>query len=281
MSVLSDRMNNDMVLRGLAAKTRQSDLGSVRDLAKYYHRSPDRLTDKEVQTYLLHLSQERHLTPSSCNVAVNGLRFFFLKTLRHKRSDFEIPTARRPHKLPELLSRQEITRLFAVTKKSKPRAVLMLAYGAGLRVSEICHLRIQDIDSEQMTIRVEQGKGAKDRYTLLSPRLLKELRLYWKHDRPRKSTFLFPSRQGNGSLHPTSAQKMYYAAKAKAGITKKGGIHMLRHAFATHLLEAGTDLYTIQQLLGHRHISTTMVYFHLARSHLTGNTSPLDLLDGL
>jgi site-specific recombinase XerD len=281
MSVLSDRMNDDMVLRGLATKTQHSYLGTVRDLAKYYHRSPDQLTDKEVQAYLLYLRQQRHLAPSSCNVAVNGLRFFFLKTLGHKRTNFDIPTARRPHKLPELLSREEVSRLFSVTKQNKPRVVLMLAYGAGLRVSEICHLRIQDIDSEQMTIRVEQGKGAKDRYTLLSPRLLKELRLYWKHDRPRRSLFLFPARQGNGSLHPTSAQKMYYAAKAKAGITKKGGIHMLRHAFATHLLEAGTDLYTIQQLLGHRHISTTMVYFHLARSHLTGNTSPLDLLDGV
>jgi len=281
MSLLSDRMNNDMVLRGLAAKTRDSYLRSVRDLAKYYRQSPDHLTDKEVQAYLLYLSQGRHLAPSSRNVAVNGLRFFFLKTLGHKRTAFDIPTARRPHKLPELLSREEITRLFAVTKQGKPRAVLMLAYGAGLRVSEICHLRIQDIDSDQMTIRVEQGKGAKDRYTLLSPRLLKELRHYWKHDRPHRGPFLFPSRKGQGTLHPTSAQKMYYAAKVKAGITKKGGIHMLRHAFATHLLEAGTDLYTIQRLLGHRHISTTMVYFHLARSHLTANTSPLDLLEGV
>ena len=281
MSVLSDRMNNAMVLRGLAGKTRQSYLGTVRDLAKYYGRSPDQLNDKEVQAYLLYLSQERHLAPSSCNVAVNGLRFFFLKTLGHKRTYFDIPTARRPHKLPEVLSREEIARLFAVTKQRKARAVLMLAYGAGLRVSEICHLRIQDIDSEQMSLRVEQGKGAKDRYTLLSPRLLTELRQYWKHDRPRRGLFLFPSREGQGTLHPTSAQKMYYAAKAKAGITKKGGIHMLRHAFATHLLEAGTDLYTLQRLLGHRHISTTMVYFHLARSHLTANTSPLDLLEGI
>jgi site-specific recombinase XerD len=279
MSVLSDRMNNDMLLRGLAGKTRQSYLGTIRDLAKYYHRSPDQLTDKEVQAYLLSLSQERHLTPSSCNVAVNGLRFFFLKTLGHKRTSFDIPTARRPHKLPELLSREEITRLFSVTKRRKPRLVLMLAYGAGLRVSEICHLRIQDIDSDQMSLRVEQGKGAKDRYTLLSPRLLEELRQYWKYDHPHHSPFLFPSRNGQGILHPSSAQKMYYAAKARAGITKKGGIHMLRHAFATHLLEAGTDLYTIQRLLGHRYISTTMVYFHLARSTLTGNTSPLDLLD--
>ena len=140
---------------------------------------------------------------------------------------FNIPTARRPRKLPEVLSREEIARLLEVTLDSKARAVLMLAYGAGLRVSEICQLRVQDIDSEQMTIRVEQGKGGKDRYTLLSPRLLGQLRRYWKRYRPRG--FLFPSRDGQGTLHPSSAQKMYYAAKAKAGITKKVGIHGLRH----------------------------------------------------
>ncbi|MCP4308790.1 MAG: tyrosine-type recombinase/integrase [bacterium] len=254
-------------------------LGTVRDLAKYYRCSPDRLTDKQVQSYLLHLTRERHFAPSSCNVAVNGLRFFYLKTLGHNRTTFDIPTARRPNKLPEILSREEIARLFAVTTDSKPRAVLMLAYGAGLRVSEICSLRIGDIDSDQMAIRVEQGKGAKDRYTLLSPRLLAGLRHYWKRYRPKH--YLFPSRSGQGALHPASAQKIYYTAEAKAGIAKKGAIHSLRHAFATHLLEAGTDLHTIQRLLGHRHISTTMVYFHLARAHLTGNTSPLDILEGI
>ena len=279
MSKLGKAMDDDMVLRGLKPKTRQAYLGSVRDLAKYHRRSPDELTDKDVQAYLLYLMQERKLAPSSCNVAVNGLRFFYLTTLHHSRTDFDIPAARRPTKLPELLSREEIARLFAVTTDSKPRTVLMLAYGAGLRVGEICGLRLRDIDSDQMSIRVEQGKGGKDRYTLLSPRLLIELRNYWRKYRPQH--VLFPSRSGQGTLHPNSAQKMYYAAKAKAGITKKIGIHGLRHAFATHLLEGGTDLHTIQRLLGHRHISTTMVYFHPARAHLTGNTSPLDLLEGI
>ena len=151
MSVLSQQMDNDMVIRGLADKTRTAYIGAVRELAKHFHRSPDKITDKEVQAYLLYLIQVRHLAPSSCNVAVNGLRFFYLKTLSHSATEFDIPTARRPHKLPEVLSREEITRLFAVTTRPKARAVLALGYGAGLRVSEICHLRIRHIDSEQMT----------------------------------------------------------------------------------------------------------------------------------
>ena len=277
MSVLSRQMDNDMVIRGLADKTRTAYIGAVRELAKHYHRSPDELTDKEIQAYLLYLIQVRHLAPSSCNVAVNGLRFFYMKTLSHSATEFDIPTARRPHKLPELLSREEITQLFAVTDRPKARAVLALGYGAGLRVSEICHLRIRHIDSPQMTIRVEQGKGNKDRYTLLSKRLQYELRRYWQSRRPRD--YLFPARDGLGSMNPSTAQRIYYKAKAQANITKQGGIHSLRHAFATHLLEAGTDIHTIQRLLGHRSISTTLMYFHLARSQLTSNTSPLELLD--
>ena len=278
MSALSQRMDNAMVLRGLADKTREAYLGSVRGLAKYYHRRPDELTDQDVQAYLLYLIKERKLAPSSCNVAVNGLRFFFLKTLSHSATEFDIPTARRPRKLPELLSRAEIAQLFAVTLNPKARAVLALAYGAGLRVSEITHLLIRHIDSDQMSIRVEQGKGNKDRYTLLSERLLYELRCYWQHCHPR-GDYLFPHRDGQHPMHPTTAQKLYYKAKAQAGITKQVGIHGLRHAFATHLLEGGADIHTIQRLLGHRSITTTLIYFHLARSHLTATDSPLELLD--
>ena len=278
MSVLSQKMDNAMVLRGLAGKTRVAYIAAVRGLTQYYHCSPDQLTDQQVQAYLLYLIQERKLAPSSCNVAVNGLRFFYLTLLSHSAATFDIPTARRPRKLPELLSREEIGQLFAVTHNPKARAVLALDYGAGLRVSEIAHLLTHHIDSAQMTIRVEQGKGNKDRYTLLSQRLLYELRSYWQRCHPQ-GDYLFPHRDHPGSMSPTTAQKLYYKAKAQAGITKPVGIHGLRHAFATHLLEAGTDIHTIQRLLGHRSISTTLIYFHLARSHLTGNTSPLELLD--
>lgn len=160
----------------------------------------------------------------------------------------------------------------------RARTLLMTTYAAGLRLSEVCALQIADIEStpERMCIKVRQGKGSKDRYTLLSPRLLEALRLYWRAARPR--LWLFPNRAGDGPLFDQSAQRMYHAARRAAGIAHGGGIHSLRHAFATHLLEAGVDIHTIQCLLGHGHISTTMRYFHLARTHLTGTASPLDLL---
>ena len=164
------------------------------------------------------------------------------------------------------------------TSNLKHRAILMTAYGAGLRLNEICHLKLTDIDSDRMTIRVEQGKGAKDRYTLLSPSLLTELRRYWMCYRPR--VWLFTPRGGEGPISDGTVQKVYHHAKVRARIAKEGGIHALRHAFATHLLEAGVDIHTIQRLLGHGHISTTLRYFHLARKHLAGTPSPLELLDG-
>jgi integrase/recombinase XerD len=175
------------------------------------------------------------------------------------------------------LSREEIRRLFEATLNLKHRALLMATYGAGLRVSEVANLKVSDIDSTRMAIRVEQAKGAKDRYTLLSRRLLLELRRYFLAYRPKD--WLFPMRDAEAPIEPRSAQKIYYAAKRRAGIKKRCGIHGLRHAFATHLLEAGVDLHTIQRLLGHGHLSTTMRYFHLARPHLTATASPLDLLE--
>jgi site-specific recombinase XerD len=155
--------------------------------------------------------------------------------------------------------------------------LLMTAYGAGLRVNELCHLKVRHIDSACMTIRVEQGKGAKDRYTVLSPRLLTELRGYWVAQRPKE--WLFPGKDGAGPISDASVQKIFYRAKARAGIVKHGGIHALRHAFATHLLETGVDVHTIQRLLGHSHIGSTLRYFHLARKHLAKTPSPLELLE--
>lgn len=277
MSPLRQRMNNDMVLRGMAVRTRESYTAAVAALAKYYQRSPDRLGEAEVQRYLLHLIEERKLAWSSCNIAVHGLRFFYGVTLKRREVEFSIPRPHAPQKLPAILSREEVGRLFAATANSKHRALLMTTYAAGLRVSEVCALKVGDIDSERMMLRVEQGKGAKDRYSLLSPKLLVELRRYWGAYRPQP--WLFPQRRGDRPIDPATAQKWFYAAKARAQIGKPGGIHSLRHAFATHLLEAGVDVHTIQRLLGHGHIGTTMRYFHLARSGLTATPSPLELLE--
>jgi integrase/recombinase XerD len=277
MSELRTRMINEMTVRGMAVRTQDSYLRAVSGLADYYHRSPDQITDREVQDYLVYLMRERKLSFSSCNVAVYGLRFLYHQTLGREEITFRIPGPRKPSRLPEILSREEIARLLVSTGLPRHRVLLMTAYSSGLRVSELVHLRVRDIDSDRMTIRVEQGKGAKDRYTLLSPRLLEELRRYWLLERPHP--WLFPMRGKAEPMGSRTAERIYNAAKERAGIAKFGSIHALRHAFATHLLEAGIDLHTIQHLLGHSHISTTTRYLHLARKAVAGRCAPLDLLD--
>jgi integrase/recombinase XerD len=277
MGVLRERMEREMVLRRMAFRTRRSYAEAVAALARHYRRSPDQLTEQEIQGYLLYLIEQRKLARSSCLVALHGLRFFYHETLKREDLNFGVPRTRAPQKLPEILSREEIERLFAAATQFKHRVLLMTTYAAGLRVSEVCALKLGDIDSARMTIRVEQGKGSKDRYSLLSPRLLTDLRRYWQMDRPR--LWLFPAaRCADRPMHPHTAQKIYYAARDRAQITKRCGIHGLRHAFATHLLEAGTDVHTIQRLMGHGDIQTTMRYFHLAQQKIAATRSPLELL---
>jgi site-specific recombinase XerD len=223
------------------------------------------------------LIEQKKLAWSSCNIVFQGLKFFYRVTLKRSATQFDIPRARQPQKLPQILSREEVAALIEYTANLKHRTILMTAYGAGLRLNEICHLKLTDIDSDRMTIRVEQGKGAKDRYTLLSPRLLKELRRYWVAHRPKE--WLFTARDATRPIGEHTVHRIYHAAKARARIVKDGGIHSLRHAFATHLLEGGVDIHTIQRLMGHGHIGTTMRYFHLAHKHLAKTPSPLELLE--
>jgi len=278
MGDLRTRMDKDMIVRGMAGRTREAYLAQVAGLAKFYRRSPAEITRQEVQGYLLHLLEERKLSYSTCNQAAHAIRFLHRVTLGRDRAQFCIPAPRVPQRLPEILSREEIQRLFECATNPKHRALLMIAYGAGLRVSEVVNLQVTDIDSDRMTIRVEQGKGMKDRYTLLPKRLLTELRHYWSNARPK--LLLFPNaRDASRPMDTTSVQRAFYQAKERAKITKRCGIHGLRHAFATHMLEAGRDLRTIQLLLGHGHISTTMRYLQLARGTLAANVSPLDCLD--
>jgi integrase/recombinase XerD len=276
MTPLRQQMIDQMTVRGMAETTKRAYLQAVTGIARHYRRSPDQLNEREVQQYLLHLIQERRLAWSSCNVATNGLKFLYHVTLDRREVEFCIPQAKRPQRLPEILSREEIERLLAAVNEPKQRTLLMLTYSAGLRVSEVAHLKVRDIDSGRMSVRVEQGKGHKDRYTVLSARMLKELRTYWLAYRP--AVWLFSGRDRTRPMHVKTIQRIFYLAKERAGIDKHCGIHALRHAFATHLLEAGTDLHTIQRLLGHGHLSTTMRYFHLAQKHLLSAGSPLDLL---
>jgi len=260
----------------LAKRTRESYLWAVTGLARFYRRPPDQITNEEVQAYLVYLLRERQLSSSTCNVAVSGLRFFYHITLKQAQTTFDIPLSRRPGKLPAILSRLEVEHVITHATNPKHRTMLLTTYAAGLRLNEVLHLRVTDVDSTRMTIRVEQGKGGKDRYTVLSRRLLDTLRWYWTLAHPRP--WLFPSDHTGQPMDPSALQRAYQQAKHRAGVTKPGGIHGLRHAFATHLLEAGVDLHTIQRLLGHGHLSTTTRYFQWTRHTEIGPDSPLDLL---
>ena len=277
MGTLRNKMIDAMNLRRFSLRTHESYLGAVSSLARYYNLPPDKIDAQQLQAYLLHLTVERGLSWSTCNVAVSAFRFFYVEVLGRERTDLPIPPRKKPTKLPEVLSRQELERLFACARPPRNRALLMTTYSAGLRVSEITSLKVSDIDSKRMMIRVEQGKGAKDRYTILSPRLLEELRAYWKLCQPH--TWLFPAaRDSSRKMDISMAQKIYYVTKHRAAITRGHGIHTLRHCFATHLLEAGVDLRTIQSLMGHTSITTTMRYLQVRSEMLDAKSSLLDLL---
>lgn len=275
MTPLRQKMIRELELHRKSPKTIEAYVTAVAQLAQHFGRSPEHITVQEIRDFLHHLITQRKLAFSSCNQKLAGIRFLFQHVLGRRDFDLRVP-AKRSGRLPEPLSRGEIARLIEATTNLKHRVLLMTAYAAGLRVSELVHLKPHDIHSERMLIRVEQGKGRKDRYTLLSPRLLEELRAYWRIYRP--TAWLFPNRDGSRSLDSTSAQKVYYAAKERAGIQRGHGIHCLRHSFATHLLEAGVNLPTIQRLMGHTSLATTARYLHVTSQHLASLSSPLDLL---
>jgi len=263
MGALREKMVREMQVRGMAPATQEAYLRAVRALAKHYRRAPDQIGPEEVKAYLHYLLQERQQHGSTVSLAGAALRFFYREVLGRPEAALAIPVSRVPKRLPEVLSAEEITRLFAVTRNLKHRALLMTAYGSGLRTSELARLRVSDIDSARMMIRVESGKGQKDRYTILSPKLLEALRTYWRAYRP--SPWLFLNQDRKGPLPRRTIGKIYATVKAKAGIRKPGGPHTLRHCFGTHLLEAGVDLRTIQILMGHSSIRSTTRYLQLTQ----------------
>jgi site-specific recombinase XerD len=270
-------MIRELQLRRYAATTQKAYLEAVTGLTKHFGIAPDLLSPHQVQDYLLYLMNERHLQWNTVNTIASGLTFFYSQTLHRPDVALTLPARRTPRRLPEILSAAELEALFAAADNQQHRALLMTAYAGGFRVSEVVRLRPTDIDSQRMMIRIVCGKRAKDRYTLLSPRLLDELRAYWKTYRP--CTWLFPSRNPHRPFNDDKARTVFNQAKSQAGIRKGGSIHVLRHCFATHLLEAGVDLRTIQVLLGHSSITSTAWYLHLTRKTLERTRSPLDLLD--
>ena len=283
MTELRQRMIDAMVQRGFALRTQETYVGAIRRMAKYYRRDPATYTVEEVPAYLLHIVKDEKLSYSTMNQAACAAQFLFQTVLRHRREEFQVPFAKVPARQPELLAREEIARLFAVCLHPIRRMLLQTIYATGLRVSEVCVLRVSDIDSHSdlMCVRMACCKGGHARYTLLSPTLLALLREYVRNFRPR--TWLFSNSTGIQPMELCVAQRAYRGAHRLAGITTDGGIHTLRHCFATHLLEGGVDRFTIQKLLGHSHINTTGKYLHLVGPQFRPpkDLDPLDLLAAL
>jgi site-specific recombinase XerD len=270
-------MLEDMQLRNLAPNTQEAYIRAVAQLAQFYKKSPDQLKREEVRAYLVHAVQQRRVSPSTYNQIRCALCFFYHVTLGHEGMVDHVVCQKTPKQLPVVLSRAEVAQFFAAIPGLKYRTLFMTIYAAGLRVSEVVALRVADIDSKRMVIRVCQGKGRKDRYVMLSPKLLEVLREYWKVYRPAELLFFAGQR-----TQPLDRRNVSHGCRRmaqRAGLKKRVTPHVLRHTFATHLLEAGTDIRTIQALLGHRSLRTTALYTYVSMAKVTATSSPFDLLD--
>ena len=277
MTRLRKRMLEDLRVRNYSAKTQQIYIHHVARFANHFGRSSDQLSTEDIRTYLVHLVDTEHVSWSLFNQAACALRFFYLVTLGQGEVVPHIPFPRTSKKLPTVLSAQEVARLLRAVRNAKHRAVLITIYAAGLRVSEALALKVSDIDSARMIVTVRQGKGRKDRTVMLSPSLLTILRDYARQFHPR--VWLFPGRRPDRPMHATVVQRACARARDAAGLSKPATVHTLRHSFATHLLEAGTDLRLIQTLLGHGSIKTTAIYTHVSAQRLHSTPSPLDRLE--
>jgi integrase/recombinase XerD len=277
MTPLRQRMIEDMRIRNLAPNTQRAYVEQISRFARHFGKSPELLGPAEIRAYQLHLVQERQLSASSILVAVAAIRFLYKVTLkRNWRIEEVVPTCRKPQRLPVVLSRDEVLRFLDAVAMLKHRVILTVCYAAGLRISEAVRLTPAAIDSRRMVIRVDEGKGRKDRYVMLSPKLLDILRDYWRTARPQH--WLFPGDLPGKPITPCAVEIACRTARIECSIGKPVTPHSLRHAFAVHLLEAGADLRTIQLLLGHRSLSTTARYLRLATSKVCATASPLDAL---
>jgi integrase/recombinase XerD len=276
VSALRQRMIDDMVVRNLAPNTMLCYLKQVHYLARFFGRSPDRLTPEDIREYHLYLAQDRKVSVNSRLVAMTALRFLYGVTLRRERFVEMLPMPRKEHYLPVILSPAEVLRFLEAAPSFSHRVIFSTRYGTGMRVSEAVHLPMRHIDSQRGMIRIEQSKGNRDRDVPLSPKLLELLRTYWRQVRPKD--WLFPGQNPEQPLGREAVGQAVTLAARRAGLTKKPSPHCLRHSFAVHLLEAGTDLRKIQLLLGHRSLATTARYLYLTTTTVCAVTSPLDLL---
>lgn len=277
MGKFRDLLDRELQIRGYSPHTREAYLFCVREFVRHFMRPPDQLTIEDIHRYQLHLTEVRKVSPARFNQTVAALRFFFLVALNKEWEIERLPYQRTGRALPQILSREEVARLFIAVDYIKHRALLMTTYSAGLRSQEVLHLRVSDIDSHRMVIRVERGKGGRVRYVMLSEKLLPTLREYWRAHRPEQ--WLFPGQKPGRPLCRKSFQRIVKKARIAAGIAKPITPHSLRHSFATHLLEDGYSIRVIQKLLGHSSIRSTEIYTHVAANYVTDTSSPIDHLD--
>jgi len=277
MTPLRNRMIEDMQLRNFSINTQKSYTYQIAQFARHFKQSPEALSPEDIRTYQVYLTKEKKLTPQSVTVAVSAMRFLYTVTL-HRDWSIEdvIPAPKSPQTLPVVLSAEEVLQFFSYIPNLKHKTVLTTCYAAGLRISEAVSLKPTHIDSQRMVIRVEQGKGQKDRYVMLSERLLEILRHWWRIAKPKE--WLFPGAIPGQHITRFAVGEMCREAHKRSGLSKPVTPHLLRHAFAVHLLESGTDLRTIQLLMGHRSLSTTARYLRIATSKVCATKSPLDLL---
>ncbi len=275
MTPLRQRMIDDMRVRNFTKGTQKQYVAHVAKFAKYFGKSPEVLGPEEIRTYLVHLVNW-HVSWSVFNQTYAALKFLYRYTIPRSWHVDKIPFPRQEKRLPVALSVSEVSRFFGAISNLKHRAVMMTAYSAGLRTSEVVGLRVSDIDSQRMVIRIEQGKGHKDRYVMLSPRLLELLRAYWKVARPKE--WLFPARKTDHPISSNMVRLIAKKARQRAGLGKSATVRALRHSFATHMLESGANIRVIQILLGHNSLKTTALYTHIATSTIRATSSPLDSL---
>ena len=277
MSKLRERMTQDLRLRNFSEGTIVCYLRAIRQYAEHFGKSPDQLNREHLRQYLLHLIEEKQVPQGTYNQKVAALRFFYRETIKQPAYVEGVCFTKKERKLPVVLSQDEVRRFFASLDSLKHRAILMTCYGAGLRISEATSLCVDDIDSEQMLIRVRQGKGKKDRYVGLPKVLLQVLREYWKAAKPKH--YLFPGRGGSAPISRQAVVQACIRARRNADLKKKISPHTMRHCFATHLLEEGADVRTIQMLLGHRSVVTTALYTHVSQKTIQKTKSPLDRMN--
>ena len=277
MTRLRQMMLEELQCRNYSQSTVESYLHAVEDFARYFGQSPDQLNQEHIRQYHLHLVHDRKFAVNTIVARIAALRFFFVKTLRRPYQREDLPSPKRPKRLPSVLSQEEVARLIDAAANLFHYAILMTLYATGLRRAELCRLRVADIDSQRMVIHVRQGKGNRDRDVPLTPKLLQTLRAYWRWKKPKD--WLFPSRGLPNAGRPISTKAVYLVvrqAARSAGLDKPISPHTLRHSWATHLLENGTDLRTIQLLLGHADLEHTTVYLHLSQRHLQAASNPLE-----